>query len=183
MDVALCRHFREARRGGASQSLPAEKQVSARGHRGRPHLPFRHQVFRADEGGGRRRRTASSSRCTWAPTASGRAGWWRRSSRPFTTMPASNGRRRWRRSRSRSSTSSKAPPIPMRPVRSSIATLTAKGVDVLYDDRDQRPGAKFATADLIGIPWQVMIGPRRPCRGQGRAQTPRRRQPRPVEPG
>jgi prolyl-tRNA synthetase len=38
--------------------------------------------------------------------------------------------------------------------------LTAKGVDVLYDDRDQRPGAKFATADLIGIPWQVMIGPR-----------------------
>jgi prolyl-tRNA synthetase len=39
-------------------------------------------------------------------------------------------------------------------------TLTAKGADVLYDDRDQRPGAKFATADLIGIPWQVMIGPR-----------------------
>jgi len=38
--------------------------------------------------------------------------------------------------------------------------LTAKGVDVLYDDRDQRPGAKFATADLIGVPWQVMIGPR-----------------------
>jgi prolyl-tRNA synthetase len=38
--------------------------------------------------------------------------------------------------------------------------LTAKGVEVLYDDRDQRPGAKFATADLIGIPWQVMIGPK-----------------------
>ena len=38
--------------------------------------------------------------------------------------------------------------------------LTAKGVDVLYDDRDDRPGAKFATADLIGIPWQVMVGPR-----------------------
>jgi prolyl-tRNA synthetase len=38
--------------------------------------------------------------------------------------------------------------------------LTAKGVDVLYDDTDQRPGGKFATADLIGIPWQVMIGPR-----------------------
>jgi prolyl-tRNA synthetase len=31
---------------------------------------------------------------------------------------------------------------------------------VLYDDRDQRPGAKFATADLIGIPWQVLIGPK-----------------------
>jgi prolyl-tRNA synthetase len=38
--------------------------------------------------------------------------------------------------------------------------LTAKGVDVLYDDRDQRPGAKFATADLIGIPWQLLIGPK-----------------------
>ncbi len=38
--------------------------------------------------------------------------------------------------------------------------LSARGVDVLYDDRDQRPGAKFATADLIGIPWQVLIGPK-----------------------
>ena len=38
--------------------------------------------------------------------------------------------------------------------------LTAKGVDVLYDDRDQRPGAKFATADLIGLPWQVLVGPK-----------------------
>jgi prolyl-tRNA synthetase len=38
--------------------------------------------------------------------------------------------------------------------------LSAKGVDVLYDDLDQRPGAKFATADLIGIPWQVLVGPK-----------------------
>ena len=38
--------------------------------------------------------------------------------------------------------------------------LTAKGVDVLYHDLDERPGAKFATADLIGIPWQVLVGPR-----------------------
>jgi prolyl-tRNA synthetase len=38
--------------------------------------------------------------------------------------------------------------------------LTAKGVDVLYDDTDQRAGAKFAAADLIGIPWQVLIGPK-----------------------
>src|SRR3954466_9343162 len=44
--------------------------------------------------------------------------------------------------------------------------LTAKGVDVLYDDRDQRPGAKFATADLVGIPWQVMIGPRSLAEGK-----------------
>ena len=38
--------------------------------------------------------------------------------------------------------------------------LTAKGVEVLYDDRDERAGGKFATADLIGIPWQVVIGPK-----------------------
>jgi prolyl-tRNA synthetase len=38
--------------------------------------------------------------------------------------------------------------------------LGRRGVDVLYDDLDQRPGAKFATADLIGIPFQVMVGPR-----------------------
>jgi len=35
------------------------------------------------------------------------------------------------------------------------------GVEVLYDDRaDERPGAKFATMDLIGLPWQVIVGPK-----------------------
>ncbi|MEA2879836.1 MAG: prolyl-tRNA synthetase, partial [Hyphomicrobiales bacterium] len=38
--------------------------------------------------------------------------------------------------------------------------LSAAGVDVLYHDSDERPGAKFATADLIGIPWQILVGPR-----------------------
>jgi prolyl-tRNA synthetase len=38
--------------------------------------------------------------------------------------------------------------------------LMAKGRDVLYDDRDERPGSKFATADLIGIPYQILIGPK-----------------------
>ena len=38
--------------------------------------------------------------------------------------------------------------------------LTAKGIDVLYYDLDERPGSKFATADLIGVPWQVVIGPK-----------------------
>jgi prolyl-tRNA synthetase len=38
--------------------------------------------------------------------------------------------------------------------------FASRQIDVLYDDSDQRPGAKFATADLIGIPWQVLIGPR-----------------------
>ncbi|MFY9835349.1 MAG: His/Gly/Thr/Pro-type tRNA ligase C-terminal domain-containing protein, partial [Xanthobacteraceae bacterium] len=46
------------------------------------------------------------------------------------------------------------------------AALTAKGVDTLYDDLDQRPGAKFATADLIGIPWQILVGPRSLAEGK-----------------
>jgi prolyl-tRNA synthetase len=38
--------------------------------------------------------------------------------------------------------------------------LTAKRVDTLYNDLDERAGAKFATADLIGVPWQVIVGPK-----------------------
>ena len=40
------------------------------------------------------------------------------------------------------------------------AKLTDAGVETLYDDRDERGGAKFATMDLIGLPWQLVIGPR-----------------------
>ena len=40
------------------------------------------------------------------------------------------------------------------------AKLQTAGFDVLYDDRDERAGAKFATMDLIGLPYQVTIGPR-----------------------
>ncbi|MGP1354033.1 MAG: proline--tRNA ligase [Parasphingopyxis sp.] len=40
------------------------------------------------------------------------------------------------------------------------AKLEAAGVEVLYDDRDERGGAKFATMDVIGLPWQLIVGPR-----------------------
>src|SRR5580700_8211869 len=40
------------------------------------------------------------------------------------------------------------------------AKLNAAGVAVLYDDRDESPGTKFATMDLIGLPWQLIVGPR-----------------------
>ncbi len=40
------------------------------------------------------------------------------------------------------------------------AALTEAGVDVLYDDGDERPGAKFARLDLIGLPTQVIVGPK-----------------------
>jgi prolyl-tRNA synthetase len=38
--------------------------------------------------------------------------------------------------------------------------LTASGTETLYHDLDERPGSKFATADLIGIPWQILVGPK-----------------------
>lgn len=44
--------------------------------------------------------------------------------------------------------------------------LQAAGRDVLYDDTDQRAGGKFATADLIGLPWQVIVGPRGVASGE-----------------
>jgi len=40
------------------------------------------------------------------------------------------------------------------------ADLQAAGVEVIYDDRDVRAGGKFADMDLVGIPWQLTVGPR-----------------------
>jgi prolyl-tRNA synthetase len=40
------------------------------------------------------------------------------------------------------------------------ARLTAAGVETLYDDRDERGGVKLGSMDLLGLPWQVIIGPR-----------------------
>jgi len=39
-------------------------------------------------------------------------------------------------------------------------SLTGAGLDVLYDDRPLRAGGKFADADLIGLPWQLVVGPK-----------------------
>ncbi len=38
--------------------------------------------------------------------------------------------------------------------------LSNAGLDILYDDRDERAGAKFSTMDLIGLPWQLIVGPK-----------------------
>jgi prolyl-tRNA synthetase len=42
----------------------------------------------------------------------------------------------------------------------AYAALKAAGREVLYDDTDARGGAKFATMDLIGLPWQLIVGPK-----------------------
>jgi prolyl-tRNA synthetase len=43
--------------------------------------------------------------------------------------------------------------------------LQQAGLDVLYDDRDERGGAKFATMDVIGLPWQLIVGPKGLAKG------------------
>ena len=47
-----------------------------------------------------------------------------------------------------------------------VARLEGAGLDVLYDDLDQRAGAKFAAMDLIGLPWQLVVGPRSAVNGE-----------------
>jgi len=42
----------------------------------------------------------------------------------------------------------------------AYAALTAAGRQPLLDDTDERPGGKFASMDLIGLPWQLIVGPR-----------------------
>lgn len=44
--------------------------------------------------------------------------------------------------------------------------LTKAGRDVLYDDTDERAGGKFAAMDLIGLPWQVIVGPKGVANGE-----------------
>jgi len=53
------------------------------------------------------------------------------------------------------------------------AALAAKGREVLIDDTEERPGAKFATADLIGLPWQIIAGPK--SLGEGKVEVKRRK--------
>jgi prolyl-tRNA synthetase len=38
--------------------------------------------------------------------------------------------------------------------------LGSNGIEILYDDTDERPGSKFAKMDLIGLPWQIVVGPK-----------------------
>ena len=51
------------------------------------------------------------------------------------------------------------------------AALEAAGVEVLYDDTPARPGEKFARMDLIGLPYQIVIGPRGLEKGEAEVKT------------
>ena len=142
-----------------SRQMPGRQADVGARHRSRPHFPFRNKIFRADEGGRQRAR-----RCR----ARGAHGLVRHRAEPAGRRPHRSVPRRRRhqvaggggavqgrhpqpqagRRRDRSG------------VRKSLPELSAKGVEVLYHDLDERPGSKFATADLIGVPYQVLIGPK-----------------------
>ena len=56
--------------------------------------------------------------------------------------------------------------FPRRATRKQIYNaLCLKQREVLYDDRDERAGVKFADMDLIGIPWQIVVGPKGVAKG------------------
>ena len=38
--------------------------------------------------------------------------------------------------------------------------LVAEGIEVILDDREERPGVKFKDADLVGIPYRMTVGPK-----------------------
>jgi len=61
------------------------------------------------------------------------------------------------------------------------STLQEKGVDLLYDDRDERPGVKFKDADLIGFPVRIVVGARSLAEGKVELSLRRDRQKRMVD--
>jgi prolyl-tRNA synthetase len=56
-------------------------------------------------------------------------------------------------------------PEPARRAEELYNSLVNRGVEVLFDDRDERPGVKFADADLIGLPLRLVVGERGLKRG------------------
>jgi prolyl-tRNA synthetase len=55
---------------------------------------------------------------------------------------------------------------PMKLAEKLYAELTAKGVEVILDDRDERPGVKFKDADLVGFPIRIAIGEKALAKGE-----------------
>jgi prolyl-tRNA synthetase len=61
-----------------------------------------------------------------------------------------------------------------------VADLEAVGMDVLYDDRDERPGVKFKDADLLGIPVRVNVGEKSLAKGMIEVKLRKTKEMRPV---
>ena len=136
-----------------------------------------------------RRRSAACSRTrrgsptprSWARTASASAARWRRRSSSTTTPTGSCGR--WRVAPFEIVLVSLNPSdeATRREADALYDALVAAGLDVFYDDRDERPGVKFKDADLVGFPIRVNVGGR--ALKEGKVEIVRRRDKnvRPVE--
>jgi prolyl-tRNA synthetase len=164
-------HLRGVRRAGTSspssptsgsrrKATPARSAAAAPlpdGDRGRPHLQARYQVLGGVRGqvSGRGRvekpivmgsygigpgRVLAGGRSSSTAARTGMV-WPRRSRRTTSTRSSSAGTTRAGADR-----------------RGVAASLSARGLDVLLDDRELRPGEKFADADLIGCPVRVTVG-------------------------
>ena len=156
-----------ARRQGHARHRPR--------HRGRPRVRAGHASTRRRWAQLISTPTVNRRSWRWAATASASpASWPRRSSRT-TTSGASSGRSRWRRSPWRSRRS--ATTATRRSARWPTGCTTSwrqPGVEVLLDDRGERPGVMFADLELIGIPHRITIGDRGPEGRQGRVPGPAR---------
>ena len=120
-----------------------------------------------------RRRDGRASR--WAPTASASRAWSARSSRRATTMPASSGRRASRRSGSALINLRAADAECDAACDELYASCAAPASTCSTTIATNRAGAKFAAMDLIGLPWQLVVGPRGLAERHGRAEEPRDR--------
>ena len=76
------------------------------------------------------------------------------------TRPGSSGPKRSRRGGSASSPCAPTTQPSSRGRRRALRAAEAAGIETLYDDRDERGGVKLGSMDLIGLPWQVIVGPR-----------------------
>ena len=83
------------------------------------------------------------------------------------------GRRRWRRTTCTSVALAAGSPRLLRSPTRTMSALEEAGCSVLLDDRDERPGEKFADADLIGCPIRLTVGKKTLEDGAGRPARPR----------
>ena len=145
----------------AFEALPGDARISARGIEVGHIFYFGTKYSEPMKARGDRARRQRACRSTWAPTASARRGWspriieashdeagiiWPEAVAPFEVAIAQPQGRRLRR--------------PMRPASSSTGSSRRRASTCSTTTATSGPGAKFATADLIGLPWQIIVGPK-----------------------
>jgi prolyl-tRNA synthetase len=142
----------------AGRRFPKRGRAGPR-HRGRPHLLFRHQIF--GEHGlhrpGQRRQPGPSA---YGQLRHRRVAPGRRDHRGQPRRCRDRLARERRAVPGRADQHARRRRCLRRGRRRSLRPPRRAGVDTLYDDRDERGGAKFATMDVIGLPWQLIVGPR-----------------------